>query len=219
MDAPGYWRKSDEILLPRDEFQTKDGIDGPGIEVTHLLAQYTQGLARAYGVEFTSIIERGHWRWLFNYAGGRSKSLAPSLGETQYRPTRFDAPRSVKTALTRRYSDWHMTVTSTIRSGYPITVPVAQYSLGTPGDSQPTQYLYRPQINNGRLPAYIRFDVTVGYHFDLLGAKWNTRFHLYNFTNRRNVIDRFYDPTGTTITIQERKGLPILPLFELEMEL
>lgn len=214
-----YWRRSDEILLPRDEFQTKDGIDGPGIEVTHLLAQYTQGLARAYGVEFTSIIERGHWRWLFNYAGGRSKSLAPSLGETQYRPTRFDVPRSVKTALTRRYSDWHLTVTSTIRSGYPITVPVAQYTLGTPGNSQPTQYLYRPQINNGRLPAYIRFDVTVGYHFDLLGATWNTRFHLYNFTNRRNIIDRFYDPTGTTITIQERKGLPILPLFELEMEL
>ena len=214
-----YWRSSKDILLPRDEFQIKDGLEGPGIEVASLLAQYTGGLARAYGMEFTSTIERGHWRWLISYAGGRSKSRAPTLGETTYRPTRFDVPRSIKSAITRKYTDWHLTLSSTIRSGYPITVPVAQYGIAGPGDDEPTQFLYRPQINNGRLPAYIRLDMTIGYRFDMLGAKWHTKFHIYNFTNRRNIIDRFYDPTGSSIKIQDRKGLPILPLFELEMEL
>ncbi|MEM8484603.1 MAG: TonB-dependent receptor [Bacteroidota bacterium] len=214
-----YWRDSENILLPRDEFQTKDGIDGPGIEVASLLAQYTPGLARAYGMEFTGIIERGHWRWLLSYTGGRSKSKAPTLNESSFRPTRFDVPRAVKSAIIRQYTDWHLTLSTTIRSGYPITVPVAQYDLSGPGEDEPTQYLYRPQINNGRLPAYIRFDMSVGYRFDMLGAKWHTKFHLYNFTNKRNVIDRFYDPTGETVKIQNRKGLPILPLFELEMEL
>lgn len=219
LSAEGYWRSSKNILLPRDEFQRKNGIDGPGIEVASLLAQYTNGLARAYGMDFTSVIERGRWRLLLSYAGGRSLSRAPSLNETRYRSTRFDIPRTIKSALTREYTDWHLTLSSTIRSGYPITVPVAKYELAAPGDTEPTQYLYRPQINNGRLPAYLRFDLTVGYRFDLLGAKWHTKFHLYNLTNRRNIIDRFYDPTGSTIKVQDRKGLPVLPLFELEMEL
>ena len=214
-----YWRSSKDILLPRDEFQTKDGIDGPGIEVATLLAQYTSGLARAYGVELTSVIERGPWNLLLNYGGGRTLSRAPVLGETSFRPTRFDIPRSIRTALTRSFDDWHITTSALIRSGYPVTVPVAQYTLEGPTGDESTQYLYRPNLYNGRLPAYLRFDLTLGYRFDLLGASWRTQFHVYNITNRRNIIDRFYNPSQNTVKVQDRRGLPILPFFEIEMEL
>ena len=214
-----YYRASKDILLPRDEFQTKDGIDGPGIEVATLLAQYTSGLARAYGAELTTVFERGPWKMLFNYAGGRTLSRAPQLGETSFRPTRFDVPRSVRTAITRQYDDWHLTISALLRSGYPITVPEAKYVLEGPTSDEPTQYLYRPNIYNGRLPAYTRFDLSFGYRFDMLGAKWHTQFHIYNFTNRRNIIDRFYDPSHSPVKVQNRRGLPILPFFEIDMEL
>ena len=69
------------------------------------------------------------------------------------------------------------------------------------------------------LPAYFRFDFTVGYQFDLLGADWSAHLHLFNFTNRRNTIDRYYEPTERGVEITNRKGLPILPLFEIEMDL
>jgi hypothetical protein len=214
-----YFRSSRDILLPRDEFQTKDQIEGPGIEVATLLAQYTSGFARAYGMEFTGVLERAPWRLLLNYAGGRTLSRAPQLDESSFRPTRFDVPRLVRTALTRMYDDWHMTITAIVRSGYPITTPVAKYVIEGPAGDEPTQYLYRPQINNGRLPAYFRLDLSLGYRFDMLGANWHTQFHIYNLTNRRNVIDRFYDPTRAVVTAEDRKGFPILPLFEIEMRL
>lgn len=219
LSSEAYYRSSKDILLPRDEFQTKDQIEGPGIEVSNLLAQYTSGLSRAYGLELTAIIEHEPWKLLVNYAGGRTLSRAPLLDETAFRPTRFDMPRFLRTALTRQYSDWHLTVSFFARSGYPITTPVAKYSIDGPVGDEPTQYLYRPEINNGRLPAYMRLDLSLGYRFDMLGAKWHTQFHLYNFTNRRNVIDRFYDPTKTVVTAEDRKGFPILPLFEIEMSL
>ena len=219
MSSEVYWRSSEDILLPRDEFQTKDGIDGPGIEVATLLAQYTSGRARAYGVELTTIAESGPWKILLNYAGGRTLSKAPLLGEAIFRPTRFDIPRMVRTAVTRSFEDWQLTLAALMRSGHPVTVPVAKYVLEGPAGDEPTQYLHRPNIYNGRLPAYVRFDLTLSRSFELLGAQWRTQFHVYNITNRRNVIDRFYDPTDFTVQAQDRKGLPILPFFEIEMEL
>jgi len=40
-----------------------------------------------------------------------------------------------------------------------------------------------------------------------------------NVTNRDNVLDRTYRPTETGVDINRQRGLPILPLVELEMRL
>lgn len=214
-----YWRSSEDVLIPRDVFQEKDGIDGPGIEVATLLSQYTAGLSRAYGVELSTLIDLDLWRIAINYSGAKSENRAPSVGDTKYHPSLFDVPRLLRSSVTRSYSDWHITLSSMFRSGYPITVPIAAYTIGAPGDENPTQYLYRPEYNNGRLPPYIRFDLTISYEFELLDADWTTQVHIFNLTNRRNVIDRYYEPTNNTVEITQRKGLPILPLFEIEMDL
>src|SRR5690606_38788910 len=90
--------------------------------------------------------------------------------------------------------------------------------LGDPLDGE-TEYLYRPSINNGRLPAYFRLDLAAVRRFDLLGADWHLRLQVYNVTNRRNVIARHYLPADEGMVVQSRRGLPLLPLFELGMEL
>lgn len=214
-----YWRTSKNVLLPRDVFQEKDGLGGPGIAVGALLSQYTAGLSKAFGAEFTAFINKDPWKIAFNYSGARSLSKAPDLGDESYYATLFDVPRFFRSSITRYFSDWYLTLSTLLRSGYPITVPLAAYSLSGPGDEEPTTYLHRPDYNNGRLPPYFRFDLTIGYEFELLGADWTTQFHVYNLTNQRNVIDRLYEPTLPEVTIINRKGLPILPLFEIEMEL
>ncbi len=80
-------------------------------------------------------------------------------------------------------------------------------------------YLYRPEINNGRLPPYWRIDGQLTYRFHWLGANWHAALYLYNLLNRRNVIDRRYEPAPTGVRQIDRKGLPLLPLIELQMKL
>jgi len=216
----GYWRTSKRVLLPVDEFQSKDGLEGPGIDVGTLLGQYTPGAARAYGVEASARVERGPWQVWLSYAGGRSRNRTPLLGETSYRPTRYDVPRALRGAVSRNGRRWSFSISNEWRSGFPYTVPVARYALGDPLDDEATRYLYRPRINNGRLPPYLRFDIVMGHRFRLFGARFRTQLHLYNVTNRRNVVDRLFDPQEEeVVSVRDRHGLPLLPLFELRMEI
>jgi outer membrane receptor protein involved in Fe transport len=106
-----------------------------------------------------------------------------------------------------------------LRSGYPITVPEARYRLGDPTTDSPTTYLHRPRINNGRLPPYLRVDLTVSYQFRLLSADWTATADVFNVINRDNILDQTYRPTETGVTVNRQRGFPILPLVELEMEL
>ncbi len=213
-----YWRHVTDVLLPEDEFRSKNELVGPGIDVGELLGQYVRGRARAYGVELSAVADRGPWSVRLNYAGGRSLTRSPDLGETSFRPSRYDVPRSVGVMAARKLGKWRVISSMEGRSGYPTTVPVAQYAIGDPLD-ETDRYLYRPYLNNGRLPPYFRLDVAAERRFQAVGASWFVRLHLYNVTNRRNVTARQYLPSDQGMDMQDRRGLPILPLFEIRMQL
>lgn len=213
-----YWRAAEDVLLPEDVFRSKDELVGPGIHVGELLGQYVVGEARAYGVELTTAVIDGPWRLWVSYAGGKSLTRSVDLGETAFRSARYDVPRSLRAVAAREWAGWRLTTSLDLRSGYPNTVPIAQYEIGDPLDSN-ERYLHRPYVNNGRLPPYFRVDVSAQRRFDLLGADWRAVLHVYNVTNRRNVIARQYVPADGGMEIQNRRGLPILPLFEFEMQL
>ena len=219
LSADGYWKRTRNTLLPRDFFRAKDDLEGPGIEVGTLLGQYTPARGRAYGIELAARWERGPWRAWVSYAGGRSLSRAPALGEERYHPDRFDVPRSLRSVVHRSGSKWSVTVSTELRSGFPHTVPVSRYALGDPLEEDPVRYLSRPHPNNGRLPPYLRFDLALGYQFELVGGEWRATLQLYNVTNRRNVVRREYDPRPTQVETEDHYGFPILPLMELEMQL
>lgn len=219
LTADLYVRGARNVLIPRDAFQTKDGLESPGIDVGTLLGQYTTGFERAYGLELGAHLVQGPWQTWLSYAGARSLNRAEDLEEPHYSPTRFDVPRAFTGIVQRSGARWQVTLATILRSGYPETVPVARYSIGGPLDDTPVNYLYRPDINNGRLSPYFRVDATVGYRFEWIGAQWTAQLQVYNLTNRRNVVGRYYDPAQPIVTANERRGLPLLPLFELEMEL
>ncbi|MDX1740744.1 MAG: TonB-dependent receptor, partial [Rhodothermales bacterium] len=148
-----------------------------------------------------------------NRRGERPKGV-----EGEFRPGRYHVPRSARAVVSRSGARWSYSVSATIRAGYPETVPTSRYSLGSPIDEQ-RDYLHRPKINNGRLPAYARLDVQGGYRFGWLGAAWRVRLHLYNVTNRDNILGRQYSLSGDEVKIVDRGGLPLLPLFEIEIVL
>jgi hypothetical protein len=66
---------------------------------------------------------------------------------------------------------------------------------------------------------YGRLDASVGYRFQALGAAWQARIHVHNALNYRNVVDRTYEATERGITSSDQRGLPLLPLFELQLSL
>ncbi len=218
LSAETFYRDANHVLLPRDEFQTKEGIEGPGIDVSALLGEHTPGHTRSYGLEVTHQVTGGPWRALLTYTWSRSHSRAPELGEEAFRIGRYDVPRSFRSAVSWSGRRWRYSASAIIRAGYPETVPVAQYSVGSPIDPSET-FLHRPRINNGRLPAYARLDLFAEYGFRSGAARWWIRLHLYNVLNRRNVVGRQYEATAEGVSVVERSGLPILPLLEIQMNL
>lgn len=214
-----YVRGTHHFLVPADVFQEKDGIEGPGIEVGALLGQYTAGSERAFGVELSTLVERGSWSVLVGVSASRTFVWAPDRSRRRWRPSDLDVPFSARSAVSWEGEAWSATIAGEVRSGYPVTVPEARYRLGDPVEPEPTTYLYRPQINNGRLPLYLRLDVTVERRFQLLSADWTATMEIFNATNRDNVLDQTYRPTSTGVDVDRQHGFPVLPLLELELEL
>ncbi len=213
-----YGRQLGDILLPADEFQDKDGIEGPGILPGALLEQYVAGSGRSFGIEVAAQAERGRWRLGLSYAFARSQERP--RGEV-YRRARYDAPHSLKGLLQGALGRWTVSLAATVRSGYPVTVPVARYALGDALDSEdaePTYYLARPAINNGRLPVYARLDLALGYTFELFGMDWDASAQAYNLLNRRNTVGQRFDPTPPTVAPTDVQGLPILPMVNLKVQ-
>ena len=197
----------------------KTGWEGPGIELGTLLGQYTRGRARAYGIEAMIQVDRGPWHGWASYTAGRSESRTPELGDPSYRPARYDAPQFFQAAVLRDVGRFTFSVSSLWRSGYPITVPVARYAVQDPLDDAPERYLYRPRINNGRLPSYFRLGVLAGYWFHMGTWKIATQAQVYNVTGNRNVVDRLYDPAPDgPVVSEDRYGFPLIPLFEITAE-
>lgn len=234
--AGAYWRQARRVLIPSDPYRQKNQLEGLGLDVGALLGQYVPAATRAYGLELKARYQRGPWQGRLGYTAARAIVVPrepvdqaapekPSLGEataigTDAHPGRYDVPHAVRAAFTYADACWNAGLTAELRSGAPHTVPVARYRLGDPLSGKPTAYLHRPQYGNGRLPLYFRLDATLGHRFGWLGARWHAQLHLYNATGRRNVIGRHYDLTqDDRVRPDDRRGLPLLPLFEVEVRL
>ena len=219
LELDAYARETRHTLVPADVFQEKEGIEGPGIDIGALLGQYVTGSERSFGLELSTRYQQGPWRARLVMSTGRTFVQAPARSGLRWRPSNLDVPLSVRSTLGWEGGAWRATIGTELRSGYPITVPEARYQLGDPTTDAPTTYLHRPRVNNGRLPPYLRVDLTVSYQFRLLSADWTARADVFNVINRDNILDQTYRPTETGVNVNRQRGLPILPLVELEMEL
>ncbi len=213
-----YWRESGDVLLPEDVYRTKDGLDGPGIDVGTLLGEYTSARSRAYGAEFSGKYDQGPLHLWLNYALSRSVNATEASPEQGYYVSRFDLPVTLQGAVRYERQHWDLSLTGDFRSGYPHSVPEARYRIGDPLDP-PEAYLYRPAINNGRLPPYVRADLGAAWKFRMFTARWRVQAYFYNVLGYRSTISRQYDPTGDEVQVLDRRSLPLIPLLEVEVRI
>lgn len=221
VELASYVRGTRNLLVASDVFQEKHGIEGPGINVGALLGQYTRGEKRSAGIELSAVYDHGPWTARLGLGGGRTFVRAPGRIQSglRWRPADLDVPVTARGALGWNSTAWRVMLASELRSGYPITAPVARYRVGDPVEQEPRTYLYRPHVNNDRLTPYFRMDLILGYSFRFLSAEWTAMMTLYNTTDRNNELSRTYEPTETGVEANSQRGLPILPLVELEMRL
>jgi len=217
ISADAFIRQSENVILPRDVFQSKNGLLGPGIETGTLLGQHTSGEEQSSGFETTALFHWTRWNVHVAYTGNVSKNRTPLLEDSEFRRSRFDVPRSLTVVGQHSISRWDFSSTLNWRAGYPITVPVSRFTLTDPITGELTHYFHRPDINNGRLPPYFRLDISIRYRFTFLQAAWSAEFLVYNVLGRRNVINRTFDPALDGFRWSYPPGFPRVPLFELEM--
>ena len=214
-----YLRRAENVLQPMDTYQEKDGIIGPGIETAALLAEYAPRSTQSQGAELALQYAFGAWTLWFSYDLSQSQVglSASGLALSDARPSFFDTPNAVRFLVQRSWGRWVASVSGMARSGYPITVPVARYVLTDPYGVE-TAYLYRPELNNGRLPAYSRLDARIDWTWQRQRYGGTVGIQLYNVTNHRNVLDRYFIPNARSIEVRDRLGVPIIPLFEIEVK-
>lgn len=219
ISVDAFHRNSDDVILPRDAFQSKDGLLGPGIETGTLLGQHTSGEEQSTGFEASALLHWTRWNIHIAYTGYVSKNRTPLLEDNEFHRSRYDVPRAVTVVGQHSVGQWDFSSTLNWRAGYPITVPVSRYALEDPLTGRVTNYFHRPDVNNGRLPPYFRLDVSIRYRFTFLRAAWSAEFLIYNVLGRRNVINRTFDPALEGFQWSDQRGFPRVPLFELEMRL
>jgi len=207
----GYSRWFRNVLVPADEFQSKDALIGPGIDLGALLGQYQRAKGVARGLELTLEGQLGAWGV---WAAGALESSIRETATDRY-PSDFSVPWSVQWVARRASRTLTLTAGMEWRAGLPYAAPAGRYSLGDPLDPKGVRYVYRPEINNARLPAYFRADAGIQVPFRLGAQPWTAALHLYNVTNRRNVSAWSWDPSGDELQRRSRRSWPILPLFEL----
>ncbi len=219
IDVEGYARSTRNVLVPFDPEQQKEGLDGPGISSAALLGQYADADGRAFGFEATAELIRDRWTvWTF-YSGVLSERFSQERGDEQYQLAAQSIPHQIRTVVSRKMGRVDLGMSAEVRSGEPFAEPTGRFSVTDPVTGDPQYFLLRPSAPNARLPLYARLNATATWRFRLVDAAWQLRVDVYNVLNTRNTLDRTYRPTSSGVSISDRNGLPILPLFELEVTL
>ncbi|HYE59162.1 MAG TPA: TonB-dependent receptor, partial [Rhodothermales bacterium] len=210
-----YARRARGVLMP-DAAQAKETLDGSGVDLATLLGQYVRADAYGRGLEAVVQGQLGRWELYATYALERSERRPE--GEARYQPSRYSVPHRLEVVLSRPLRQLRFTLSGELRSGLPEAIPTARYRIGD-GLGDEDDYLARPEGFNGRLPPYGRLDAAVRVPFRWLDARWTLTAQAYNLLTYRNVTGRAYVPAANGVEVRERRGMPLLPLVELEMHL
>lgn len=185
-----------------------------------------QGEGYAYGLEMFLHKRTGRLNGMMAYTYARSMRQFSEINNGQIFPFKYDAPHQFSTAANWQLNrKWDISLTWTLRSGYPVSIPEAIVAAPPSGFSYYGQaapiFIYGKR-SNYRLPAYHRADIALNNtKTNRWGKKQTWSFSIYNLYNRQNVLYAHLttkylgrDSQGNFLikpVLETRYLLPILP--------
>lgn len=192
----GFYKKYTNLI---------DFVDGASlIGQAYLETQLRAGQGKSYGMELYLRKTKGTFTGWVSYTYSRTLRQVESINFGKWYSSNYDKPHNI--ALVGTYSPskkWDFSAVFNYSTGRPVTLPNGVYSYY---DLRIPVYGYR---NNGRIPDYHRFDLSVTYTPKALKenqkyfSSWN--LSVYNAYNRRNAYSIFFrvnDDTGKTEAVR-----------------
>jgi hypothetical protein len=150
----------------------------------------TQGIGNAKGIELSIEKQQGKFSGSLNYTLSISDRKYTDLNYGKSFPFRYQRLHDFNFSGSFQISKkWNVSAIWIYGTGYPVTLPVEQYSplMGLVQN----MVFYYPSINNYQLPDYHRLDISLQYKtLNHLGEN-SLRLDIFNAYNRKNVINMY----------------------------
>lgn len=213
----GYWRSYSGVLVPTGYDVLSIAETAGHGTIGWMPGDVYPGRQRGVGTELSATYRYNGWSLWTTYVGeDLQEETTSSLGVRTFAPSRLSIPHTLRAGTSWMYGRWAAALIAEIRSGYPVAIDAS-----TDIDPGARNGQVVPEVTTdafGRLPAYGRIDATVGYAFELVGARWLAQLDIFNVTNRANIIGHLYDQSDSSRTVEDLKGLPRLRLLKLRVE-
>ena len=195
---------------------------------------FNRGDGYSYGLEFLLRKNYGSINGWIAYSIARTEYIIDNINHNNYFEPRHDRTHVVNFVFNmdiknvirelkgERYridrKKWRLGANFVYSSGQPITLTSSTYSAQSIPDQPYDQlFLYPTSINNFRLPAYIRLDLSITYEIQYSKWKMSPYLQIFNIGNRENVWFIDYDSEIKNNTIIQNVAttdmFPILPTF------
>jgi ferric enterobactin receptor len=163
---------------------------------------YASGNNSIQGLEV--LIEKGIGKysgWI-GYTLSKSLNYFEDLNGGNPFPSRFDQRHELKIVNMYKTGSWNFSLIWIYGTGKPYSAPEGSYSITTLDGSTINNIAYS-RINNERLPAYHRLDLSSTYNFNLGNSKAKIGLSVFNAYNRKNIKYRRF----SKITFDESGNL------------
>ncbi|HPI36341.1 MAG TPA: carboxypeptidase-like regulatory domain-containing protein [Ignavibacteriaceae bacterium] len=198
-----------------------------------------RGDGESFGLEFILRKDIGALTGWVSYSLSKTNYSFDKLNQTNYFTPRHDRASVVNAVLNldiksfldeimnrkhyKSSSKWLLGLNFVYATGQPITVPASAYYVNTLPDwnsitaggmNNPGYNLYPGTINDFRLPAYTRMDISLTYEINYSGWSLAPYLQVFNIGNRKNLwfID-YNEEIKDGIIVQEIDKVNMLPIL------
>ncbi|MBX7151035.1 TonB-dependent receptor [bacterium] len=194
---------------------------------------FDHGKGYSYGFELMAKKEVGVVTGWVGYTFAKTRHKFEDINQEKSFAPRHDRSSTVNSVLTidlknairrmkgkptqRDLSRWTIGTNFIFATGQPITVPNSTYFIGHTPDGGVDQHEFPTEINNYRLPAYARLDLSITYEKQFKTWSIAPYLQVFNIGNRKNVWFIEYDDQNQNGTVQRKiktiSMFPLLPTF------
>lgn len=176
---------------------------------------HTEGTSRTFGLELLMQKTSGPFHGSLSYTYAHSRASYPSLNDGKSFDADFDFRHNINLLLIHRFGKgYKLSAQWAYKTGRPFTIPTSQSA----GDDFSSQFPVFDEINNIRLPAFHRLDLSLDREWLSKKGKKNWfGIGVYNVYNRVNPFFARADSENAG-KLKIHGMFPVIPFFHIGFE-